>query len=275
MPVAIRRLTTQGVIDVKHKAKSLQDAARVEPREGVYTVSNTYNRTRTLLLNAHLDRLEDSARRQGIPLSLDRARLRSALRQLILDSDYGDVRFRISVSSAAPDESILSVEPYQAPSAELIQQGARCMTSMAARQNPAAKSISWIRRRQAIEATKPAGVYEMFLLDARGNLLEGVSSNVYVVLGGALYTADSGVLPGVSRMIVFEICEAIVPRRQQAANMAEVERFSEVFLSSSSRGLIPVVELDGKAIGDGRVGPITLALRDAYQRWVAAHLEEL
>lgn len=275
MPATIKCLRGRRLVDVDYRATSLRDAAQYEPREGVYTVSNTYKRTQTLLLDAHLDRLEDSAQRQNIPLSLDRIQLRSALRQLALESEYGDVRFRISVSAAAPDEIILSVEPFQAPSRQLIGQGARCVTSKAVRRNPASKSISWLRRRQALEAATPDGVYEVFLLDSKGNLLEGISSNVYVMIGGALYTAARGVLAGVSRMIVFAICEAIVPLRRQPANISDFDRFDEVFLSSSSRGLIPVVELDGKPIGDGRVGPITSALRKAYQGWVADHLEEL
>lgn len=275
MPAKIRRLTRVGLFDLEIKANSLQDAARHEPREGVYTVSNTYNRTQTLLLDAHLDRLEDSARRERISLAYDRSQLKAALRALILEADYGDVRFRISAAAAAPAEMILSIEPYQPPSPSLIANGARCQTSRAIRKNPASKSSGWMHRRRALEAAKPAGIYEVFLLDTQGNLLEGASSNVYVLLDGALHTAGSGVLAGVSRLILREVCAGIVPLRMQAANMADIDRFSEVFLTSSSRGIIPVIELDGKAIGDGTVGPITLALREAYQHWVEAHLEEL
>ena len=76
-------------------------------------------------------------------------------------------------------------------------------------------------------------------------------------------------------MIVIEVCEGIVPLRMDAPNIADLARFSEAFLSSSSRGIVPVVEIDGAPIGDGRAGAITLALRSAYQRWVKRHLEEL
>ncbi|MDE2853619.1 MAG: aminotransferase class IV [Chloroflexota bacterium] len=275
MPATIKRLTRQGLFDLEINANSLQDAARHEPREGVYTVSNTYKLTQTLLLDAHLDRLEDSARRERIPLAYDRSQLKAALRALILEADYGDVRFRISAAAEAPEELILSIEPYQPPSPSLIANGARCQTSTAIRKNPASKSSGWMHRRRALEAAKPAGIYEVFLLDSQGNLLEGASSNVYVLLDGALHTAGSGVLAGISRLILREVCGGIVPLRMEAANMADADHFSEMFLSSSSRGIIPVVELDRIVIGDGRVGPTTLALREAYQQWVEAHLEEL
>ena len=275
MPATIKRLTKQGLDCVQFSAASLLDAAQHEPRAGVYTVGKTYHRTKSLLFDEHFIRLEDSAWQQGFSLDCDPIRLRSALRKMILQSDYGDVRFRISVAAESPDETLLSIEPFQPPSPRLIEAGARCITSSEARHIPASKSSEWMHRRRALEAAQPDDIYETFLRDRRGNLLEGASSNVYVILDGELRTAPTGVLAGISRMIVLTVCESIVRLRPEAPNIADVDRFSEVFLSSSSRGIIPVVELDGMPIGDGRVGAATLTLRSAYQRWVDDHLEEL
>ena len=194
---------------------------------------------------------------------------------MIVESGYNDARFRLSVSAQAPEEALMSIEPFQAPASEWIQAGVRCITSCAERLNPAAKSSAWMHRRRALEAARPAGIFETFLLDPSGCLLEGSSSNVYVILDDELHTAASGILAGVSRMILLAVCERIVPLRLEAPNIADIARFREIFLTSSSRGLIPVVELDGEAIGDGCVGSTTLALRSAYQAWVDAHLEEL
>lgn len=275
MPAIIRRLTAHELGDVDFSADNLQEATKHEPLHGVYTVSNTYARTKTLLLDKHLDRLEDSAQSKGIPFKCDRKRLKSALRQMIVESDLGDARFRISVPADAPSEMILSIEPFQPPKPALIGRGARCITSAAIRHNPRAKSSEWMRQRQALESEQPVGIYETFLLDPDGNLLEGASSNVYAILNGELLTASRGMLAGISRMIVLEICQNIIPLRSEAPNLADLHRFSEAFLSSSSRGIIPVIEIDETLIGDGRVGPTTLALRKAYQDWVADHLEEL
>lgn len=275
MPAIIKCLTRQGLVDPGYGARSLNDATTREPRDGVYTVGNTFQRTKTLLLAEHLDRLEDSARRQGFAIGFDRLRLRAALRRMILESGYGDVRFRISVSARAPEEMILSIEPFQPPSPELIRRGVRCVASNETRLNPAAKSSEWMHRRRALEAERPEGVYEAILLDPRGNLLEGMSSNVYALLDGELRTAASGVLAGISRMIVLRVCENIAPIGGGAPNIADLQRFEEAFLSSSSRGVIPVVEIDGVTIGDGKVGAVALALRAAYDRWVAERLEEL
>lgn len=276
MPTFIKRLTATGLVDVDYSAASLRAAARHEPRHGVYTVSHTRSGAQTVMFDAHLDRLEASARHESIALDYDRSRLKSALRQMISDSGFVDVRFRITVAAQRPDEMILSLEPFQPPAAALIRRGAACMTSSAvARHHPAAKTSDWMHGRKALEQAMPAGIYDTFLVDSRGYLLEGLGSNFYAVLDGELRTAGAAVLAGISRSIVFQICESIVPLRQTAPHRDDIPHFSEAFLTSSSRGIIPVVAIDGIIIGGGRVGEKTKQLRRAYQAWVAAHLEEL
>lgn len=276
MPAIVKRLTERDLLDAPCPADSLAEAALYEPRDGVYTVANTFNRTQTLLLDAHFDRLEASALLAGFTVALDRGRLRAALRQTILASGFGDARFRISVPANAPGEVILSIEPFHSPAPKLIRQGVRCATTSAARRdNPAAKSSKWMRLRRALKADMPADAYETFLLDERGYLREGLSSNFYALHSGVLRTAGSGVLAGISRRIVLEVSVDIVPLCMRAPHFDNLARFSEAFLTSSSRGIIPVVAIDGVSIGDGEVGAVTLQLREAYQEWVRHHLEEL
>ena len=276
MPALVKRLTPRGLQSVDYVAKSLHHAAQFEDPAGVYTTSNTLNRTQTLLLDAHLDRLEDSARRVGMDWRSDRSRLRVALREMITESGFGDARFRLSVPAANANEVIISIEPYTPPSDSLIRRGVRCDTTSAlSRQNPAAKSSIWMRQRQSLEESRPPDTFETFLLDDTGAILEGVGSNFYAVIGGALRTAGGGVLAGISRRVVLDVCASVVPLSLQAPGLDELPRFAEAFLSSSSRGIIPVVEIDGEAIGAGSPGEITMRLRNAYNRWVDAHLEEL
>lgn len=276
MPAIVKRLTHDGLRNVSYRADSLNAAEDFEARDGVYTVSNTYNVTQTLLLDAHLDRLEDSARRKGFVLLCDRERLRSALREMIVSSGFGDVRYRISSNADAPASLLLTIEPYQPPPEQAITQGVRCVTTDAAsRSDPAAKTSSWMHARKALQANMPASIYEIFLRDEHGCILEGITSNFYAVLGGQLYTAGDGVLAGISRRIVLDACRDVLQIRLQAPWHDDIANFSEAFMSSSSRGIIPVVEIDGQTIGDGAVGAETRNLQRRYQSWVEAHLEEL
>jgi len=276
MPTYIQRLTSNGLENVDYTADNLKSAAEHEP-DGIYTVTNTYNVTQTLMFDAHLDRLEDSARRENIPFTLNRKRLKSTLRQMILYSGFdADIRFRITVPRDKADQMILTIEPFRPPDHILIENGTCCITSSSlARHNPAAKTTGWMHDRQSLEQAMPAGIYDTFLVSPDGLLLEGLASNFYAILNGELRTAGEGVLPGIAQKIVFEICQGIIPLRKEAVYVDDIPHLSEAFLTSSSRGIIPVVEIDGFPIGDGTVGRKTLELRRAYTAWVQDHLEEL
>ena len=275
MPTLIRILRDGTLYPVDYHAESLNDAAHHEPDDGVYTVTNTFNTFQTLRFDAHLNRMEDSARRAGIDLHLDRAALKRALREMIAEADFGDVRFRVTVPRVA-DHLILTLEPFHPVSPELIASGVRVITAPdSARHNPAAKTTDWMHKRRAIAELLPEGVYDAILLDANGFLMEALGANFYAVLDGELRTAGDGVLPGIAQSIVFEIAPSILPVRREAVHVREVSRLSEAFITSSSRGIVPVVEIDGQSLGNGTPGTFTRRLRDAYQAWVAEHLEDL
>ncbi len=276
MPCLIRILTAGGLSPAPYQATSLADAATHEPYDGVYTITNTYHRFQVLKLDAHLDRLENSARLAGIPLTLDRARLRAALRQMIAEADFGSVRFRVTVPKVQPDQLILSVEPFAPQPPDVYEHGIRCVTvSSAARVTPAAKTTGWMHDRQAVEAALPAGIYTGLLLSKTGDILEGMSSNFYAILHGELRSAGKDVLPGIAQQVVFEVAPEVLPVRREAVNVVDIPRLEEAFVTSSSRGIIPVVVIDEITLGSGKPGKQTKALRERYNAWVADHLEEL
>ncbi len=275
MPCSIKRLTPEGLQPVDYHAESLADAARYE-LDGVYTVTNTYDTTKVLKLSAHLDRLEDSARREGIPVTLDRSRIRAALREMIETCGYGDVRFRITIPRDQPNEAVLSIEPFAPPPADVYARGVRVVTLPESRRdNPAAKTTGWMERRSALQRAMPPGIYEGLLLSERGDLLEGMSSNFYAIVAGELRTAVEGILAGIAQQVVLEIAPTIIPVERKPVHVEDIPRLDEAFISSASRGIVPVVEIDGVRIGDGAPGPFTRALREAYLAWVRTNLEEL
>lgn len=276
MPTLIKILTDNGLKDVDYIAESLADAVQYEPADGIYTVANTFNHYDTLKLDAHFDRMEDSAKRQNIALTLNRQAIRSALRSMIDEANFGDVRFRITLPRRSTQEFILTIEPFTAPSQDIIKHGVRCITAPnSARKDAAAKTTDWMHARKALSEAMPDDIYDTFLLDADGHILEGLGANFYVIMDNKLFTANEGVLKGISQQIVFEIADSIIAIDHTAPHVSQIPHFEEAFLTSSSRGIIPVVEIDGMTIGDGQVGEATLALRNAYQHWMDAHLEAL
>ena len=272
-PTYIQRLTPHGLQNVPYTAESLTDAARYEP-DGIYTVTNTYDTFKVLKFDSHLDRMEDSAHRENTPLTLDRQRLRQALRQMIAQADFGDVRFRITVPHNEPDTFIITLEPFNPPSASIINAGVRCITVTGLmRRNPEAKTSDWMIHRS--QHPLPEGIYEGLLLNDEGAILEGYGSNFYAIVNNELRTAGAGVLPGIAQQIIFTVAPPILLLHKVAIHRDDLERISEAFITSSSRGVIPVIEIDDIRIGDGTPGTRTMAIRRAYNRWVSDHLEEL
>ncbi|MCW2951924.1 MAG: hypothetical protein JWQ48_1094 [Conexibacter sp.] len=124
------------------------------------------------------------------------------------------------------------------------------------------------------------GLYEAYdrggalgaLSDGAGNVTEGAGFNVFAVVDGVVRTPAAGVFDGMTRRTLLELLERepLAPLRVAALPLADLARASEVFLTSTAGGVMPVTTLDGAAVGDGRPGALTRALRERY--W-AAHAE--
>ncbi|HLA43460.1 MAG TPA: aminotransferase class IV, partial [Aggregatilineales bacterium] len=145
-------------------AATLNDAADHEP-DGVYTVSRTFRRTQALLLDAHLDRIEESARLEKIPLQLDRHALRSALYTLIEQSGFSDSRFRITIPRDNPRQIYFALE-FLSPIPDSVRKGGVKVASIRARRNnPVAKITAWMRQRKVVTGDLPADIYQAMLVN--------------------------------------------------------------------------------------------------------------
>lgn len=272
IPIGI--LTPEGLQSAPYSAASLAEAVNVEP-PGVYTVGRTFKRVHTLLFDEHMARLEESARLEDIPLRLERAALRRAMRVLVDRSGFQESRFRITIPRSAPHTAIISLEAFTPPAPELIENGVRVVTVRLARHNPAAKSTAWMAERKAATSAFPPGVYEGILVSEDGRLLEGTSSNFYAVADGVIYTAGEGVLRGMAQRVVMQVAPQVAPITWQAPRAERLWALDEAFLTSASRGIVPIVIIDTQIIATGHPGPVTLRLREAYDAWAEAHLEAL
>ncbi len=274
MPVYLAVHTPQGLQELPDRPSDLEAAARFEP-PGVYTVGRTYGRDRVVLLEAHFDRLEESARLAGVTVRLDRDALRASLRQAVRRAGFPESRFRLTLPLVRPEQVYLAVERLPLLPPHVRQAGVAVATVPLRRPEPRLKTNDWLQERAQIRRRLPAGVYEAVLLDEAGRLLEGLSSNFYGVLEGRLWTAEEMVLPGIARRIVLEVAPQVLPVRLEALSCEHLPRLEEALLSSSSRGVVPVVRVDGCVIGEGRPGPCTRAIAEAYETWVETHLEPL
>lgn len=246
------------------------DALSLELPEGVYTTLRTYGGRRVVGLGDHLGRLAESARLIAAGCSLDLVWLREGLCRVLAAAGHPETRLRITVPRSC-NAAFFGVEPFLPYPAHLYSAGAHCATSHLARVNPRAKTTHFIPPASEARAGLDPRVHELLLVDGSGRILEGSSSNFFAVLDGTLRTAGADVLLGVTRRVVLQLAAEVMRAREEAIDLVELPRCSEAFITSSSREVMPVVQVDGQPLGDGRPGPVTRDLARRYRE----HLLEL
>jgi len=131
--------------------------------------------------------------------------------------------------------------------------------------DPTVKNYHWLDLVQSLFEAYDRGADTSCVVDAAGNVTEGPGFNVFAVKRGLVATAARGVLEGVSRRTVLELCEALaIPLRVGALPAAALAEADEVFLSSTGGGVLPIAKVDGKPVGGAFPGPVTQRLHDAY-----------
>lgn len=244
---------------------------------GVYSTLRTFDHHKFLYLDAHIARTRRSMQMLGWTESLDETALRQALHQVCTAVPFPNVRVRFDVLAAPPrhlhtnSRLLIGLEPFYGVPPALYTAGVRVdFATGLRRENPLAKTAAFVQARQA-HAAGALDAYERLLLDDQGYILECTSANFYGVRDGVVYTAETGVLEGVTRRIILEQVQALgIPLRLQPVHRSDVVTLAEAALSSSSRALIPIVQIGDQPVGNGRPGPISQQILQAYHAFVAA-----
>ncbi len=210
-------------------------------------------------LGQHLRRLEDSAALQGQAGAVDAPFARRAVALALDATAYPESRIRLTF---APPRLFVAVEPFTPLPRRLYEEGASCVTLGVRRENPHSKDTRFIATARAAYASLPAGIEEGLLLGEDGVVLEGLSSNFFALSGGVLRTEEERALIGVTRSLVLEVAQGVVPVERRAVPVGELPRVAEAFITSVSREVLPVVRIDGRPVGEGVVGPATRAIMD-------------
>jgi len=275
--VKIYRVIDGQAEPLKLPARTLAEASLALP-QGVYTTLRVYPGGRTVRLDDHLARLETSGQLLGRPLGLDRAEVRSALGAALRLAGLDEARVRLTAMPPAgigPAEVIIALEPFIPPDEEVYARGVRVQTVPALRTRPRAKTTDFIAPSRGLYREMPPGIYELLMVDEAGHILEGLTSNFFAVKDGKLYTAGSGVLEGVTRGMVIELAARILPVCLEPVWRGEISGLAEAFITSSSREIVPVVEIDAMTVGSGTPGPVTRRLLDAYRAQVRKEWQAL
>ena len=216
---------------------------------------------RPFRLEAHLDRLTASATSIGLPV-VERRRLQVLVGLVLPKADGGDASLRL-VWTAGPTGGIPSALALMSTVPDWIEttreQGATAVSLLGIRASapwllPGVKSTSYAVNMAAEAEARRRGVDEALFVDAEGILLEGTVTNVWWRRGNILYTPslELGILAGVTRATIIELAPNCGYRIEEGSYpLEELLASDEAFTSSSVREVMPLVEVDGRALGRG------------------------
>lgn len=236
---------------------------------GTYEALRTRDQAKFFRLDRHLERGVAGCKASGLPEPDPQALcegINAAARHFAWEAKLR-IDFLPHPSAMLDMRStvLLSFHPLQLPPQETYQRGVGVYpTSQLKRFSPVIKGTAFIAARTAHKRLHEDD-FEPILLDPDGYCLEGVMSNFFCFRGDTLHTAGTGVLGGITRETLLA-CAAELGLQvvEEAVHENQINRMNEGFLSSSVRGVLPVVRFAGKDIGNGKPGPRTLALDAAY-----------
>jgi len=131
--------------------------------------------------------------------------------------------------------------------------------------DPTIKNYHWLDMVNALYQAYDKGAETTLLLDTNGNVAEGPGFNIFSITAGKVLTPDKGVLMGITRRTAMEICEHMgLEISAEPVSIEHLMNSDEVFITSTAGGIMPVSQIDNRAIASGKVGVLTQKITDAY-----------
>lgn len=252
--------------------------------DGVFEGIRVYN-GKIFRLREHIDRLYDGARSIALEIPISREQMADAMQSTVAANGQKEAYIRALVTrgigslgldprKCTDPHIIVIVDEIALYPRELCDGGLDLCTVATIRNHPGAlnprvKSLNYLNSILAkLEAIR-AGCLECVMLNHLGQVCEGSGDNIFLVRRGELYTPspDAGILEGITRGVVMELArEARIPVHQTCLQRHDLYTADEIFLTGTAAEVIPAVKVDGRVVGNGKPGPMTLRLREAFQR---------
>jgi branched-chain amino acid aminotransferase len=264
----------RGAVVLSLPDMSSLDAITRQLPQGIYTTFRTYaGGKRVLGLRAHLRRLYQTAADQQTNLAIPARELRQKLASILQDGPY---EARVRLVRTEQGQFFLALEPLKALPPEVTSRGVKVVTTGIERRSPRLKSTAFISASQSARSKITGSDLFEALLVRDGFILEGMTSNFFYVKEGKLGTARRDILLGVTRQTVIRVARGRgVEIFYKPLHLDQVPSVDEAFLTSSSRGIVPIIRIDDVPVGEGRPGPITKGLLKAYNEYVLRVAERI
>ena len=251
--------------------------------DGVFEGIRFYN-DRVFRLDEHIDRLWGSARAIALEIPMSKSELVAATLETIRQNDLHDGYIRLIVTRGTGSLG-LSPDSCRRPSViiiaatialypeDLYHKGLTMVTCSTRRTSPAAlspriKSLNYLNNILAKLEAQNAGAGEGLMLNEQGYVAECTGDNIFIVRNGQMATPhlNSGILEGVTRDVVFELAVKLqIHTKECELTKYDIYTAEECFLTGTAAEVIPAVQLDGRLIGNGQPGPVTLKFIESFR----------
>jgi D-alanine transaminase len=250
--------------------------------DAVYEVLRVYQ-GRLWLEQKHWERLDRSLSAVRI-VGVDLNRLRQRVLETITAGSFLEATVYVQITRgvaprahAFPTDSVplefLYVKDFKDPYAEIRETGAAVITLPDIRWDRCdIKSTNLLANILAVQAAKEADCQEALLYLPDGTLTEGTHTSFFGVLDGALLTAPTSpaILPGITRGLILRLAQqAGIPVQEHVLKRDDLKKVSELFLTGTTSEILPITRVDSHSVADGKPGPISRKLQDAYAKAVA------
>ena len=254
--------------------------------DGVFEGMRSYS-GRVFRLDAHIDRLWESAQAICLKIPLTKEAVAKAVNETLAANGLTDGYVRLLVTRGA---GTLGLDPNRTKDPQVIviadtislyprehyEKGLRIVTAATQRTQPAAlspriKSLNYLNNIMAKLEGLQAGCVEALMLNHKGEVAECTGDNIFAVRKGLLLTPppDAGILEGITRGAVMDLARSAgIDCREATLTRHDLYTAEECFLTGTAAEVIPVVEIDGRSIGTGRPGPVTAKLLAAFHALV-------
>ena len=255
--------------------------------DGIWEGLRVFN-GRVTFLDQHMDRLFEGAKALDFELGLSRAQLAKRIDRLLAANRMRDgVSIRLMISrgiKSTPNQdprvtidgpTIVIIAEFKEPDPELLSRGLRIFTVHVRRghpdvQDPRLNTHSKLNCITACIQAIKAGFDEALMLDPQGFVATCNSTHFFIVRDGEVWTSTGDYcLAGITRANVISLCRHNgIPSFEKNFSLSQVYGAQEAFVTGTLGGVVPVIEVDGRAIGEGRSGPMVQRLQNLYAELV-------
>jgi branched-chain amino acid aminotransferase len=238
----------------------------------VFESLRTYDR-RPFHLDEHLTRLYRSAQLIDLEIPYSREQITTVVHEVIERNTYKHATIRVFVTGGETEDSILPsgkpvlvvlITPLGERDMQRFATGSRVITTHLQRIMPEAKTNNYVAAVRALKEAARRNASDALFVNEQGHVLEATRSNFFIFRGDILVTPRQGILIGVTRNVVLDLARGRFPVEERPILLDELAQAGEAFITSSSKEILPVVQIDDLVIGDSRPGPHTYELEQRF-----------